>query len=221
MSLYSTFTSPDTLLTSLDCETTQSEREAIFARYSSGETRVLCNVAVLDTGLDVDVRCIADARPTHSRIRHVQCVGRGLRIADGKLDLIVLDFGGNTKRLGAITEINVRHLLKSSDESAGLDNVSEPDPNDPRSGPRNVLEKKGELIELELAAPVAREPKGEREIFYAMLAHYSRCRGYKAGLAAVNFQEMYGYFPNALLRRLAPIPPWRSRQSRSVHRRLR
>jgi hypothetical protein len=70
-----------------------------------------------------------------------------------------------------------------------------------------VLEKKGELIELELAAPVAREPKGEREIFYAMLAHYSRSRGYKAGWPAVNFQERYGYFPNALLRRLTPIPP--------------
>lgn len=54
---------------------------------------------------------------------------------------------------------------------------------------------------------MVREPKGEREIFYAMLAHYSRSRGYKAGWAAVNFQDRYGYFPNASLRRLMPIPP--------------
>jgi hypothetical protein len=58
-----------------------------------------------------------------------------------------------------------------------------------------------------LAAPMAREPKGEREICYAMQAHYSHSRGYKAGFAWLNFKERYGYFTNALLRRLAPIPP--------------
>lgn len=132
----------------VDCDTPAIEREAIFARYTAGKTRVLCNVAVLDTGLDVDVRCIIDARPTKSRMRFVQTIGRGLRTASGKDHLIVLDHAGNHTRLGLVTEINVRHLLKGADESVGPEAIHEPDPNDPRSGPRNVFEKKGELSNL-------------------------------------------------------------------------
>lgn len=75
-------------------------------------------------------------------------------------------------------------------------------------GPKNIIEREGKLIELDLAAvAVVREPKGEREIFYAMLSHYARSRGYKAGWAGLNFNDRYGYFPNTSMRRLMPIPP--------------
>lgn len=192
----------------IDCETSQDEREAIFARYTAGITRVLCNVATLDTGLDLDVRCIADARPTKSRMRHVQCVGRGLRIADGKARLVILDFAGNHTRLGAVTEINVRNLLKGKDD---LDRAVEThEPEDTTSilgGPKSVIELKGKLIELDLVAPVTVEPQGEREMFHAMLDHYARSRGYKVGWVAFNFKERFGYFPPVKMRRLTPMRP--------------
>ena len=43
------------------------------------------------TGVDLDVRCIVDAKPTKSRILFVQTIGRGLRTARGKDKLLILD----------------------------------------------------------------------------------------------------------------------------------
>ena len=51
---------------------------------------------------------LAVARPTASTALHVQMLGRGTRIADGKADCLVLDFAGNCQRLGPITAASVR-----------------------------------------------------------------------------------------------------------------
>ena len=50
----------------MDGTTPREEREAIFDRLRSGETRIIANVGVLTTGVDLDVRCIVMARPTKS-----------------------------------------------------------------------------------------------------------------------------------------------------------
>jgi DNA repair protein RadD len=75
--------------------TPRVERESIFDRFRAGETRIICNVGVLTTGVDLDVRCIVMARPTKSRILFVQMIGRGLRTAKGKDKLLILDYAGN------------------------------------------------------------------------------------------------------------------------------
>jgi helicase-like protein len=188
------------------CDSSMDERAEIFSRYTAGETRIICNVATLDTGLDLDIRCVVDARPTQSRMNFVQRIGRGLRIADGKLDFTILDHAGNHTRLGVVTEINVRHLLKGKDEPVESDAASEPDSNDPRSGAKSVFEREGTLVELDLAAHASREPKGSREVFYSMLSHYAKSRGYKVGWASVNVKERFGYFPPRT-RYLTPVPP--------------
>ncbi len=90
----------------IDCDTPMFEREEIFDRFRTSETKLICNVATLDTGIDLDVRCIIDARPTKSRIRFVQTIGRGLRAAECKDHCVILDHAGNTKRLGLVTEID-------------------------------------------------------------------------------------------------------------------
>jgi DNA repair protein RadD len=191
----------------IDCETPQDEREAIFTRYTAGATRVLVNVATLDTGLDLDVHCICDCRPTKSRVRFVQAIGRGLRIADGKKDLLILDHAGNHTRLGAVTRINVRNLLKGN-EPEEKKAIREPeDMTGTLGGPKGVHELDGKLIELDLVAKATVEPHGEREIFYSMLVHYGRSRGYKAGWATVNFFERFGHYPPAKMRSLAPMQP--------------
>src|SRR5579871_3762604 len=74
----------------MDGATSREDREAIFNRFRSGETRIICNVGVLTTGIDLDVRCIVLARPTKSRILFVQTIGRGLRTAEGKDHLLIL-----------------------------------------------------------------------------------------------------------------------------------
>ena len=51
----------------MDGTTSREDREAIFGRFRSGETRIICNVGVLTTGVDLDVRCIIVAKPTKSQ----------------------------------------------------------------------------------------------------------------------------------------------------------
>ena len=53
----------------------------------------LTNVGVLTEGFDdPGVSCIAMARPTKSESLYAQCIGRGARLAPGKVDCIILDF---------------------------------------------------------------------------------------------------------------------------------
>jgi DNA repair protein RadD len=69
----------------IDCDTAIFDREEIFDRFRANETKLICNVATLDTGIDLDVRCIIDARPTKSRIRFVQTIGPGCGRPRGRI----------------------------------------------------------------------------------------------------------------------------------------
>lgn len=89
----------------MDANTDDSEREAIFGRLKSGATRVVTNVGILGTGVDLPfVSCIIMARPTKSYNLYIQQAGRGTRTFPGKTDFILLDHAGNASRHGLITE---------------------------------------------------------------------------------------------------------------------
>jgi len=75
----------------LDARTPTLEREAIRKQFQAKELEVVCNVGVLTTGVDWDVRCIVLARPTKSEILYTQIIGRGLRTAEGKDDCLARD----------------------------------------------------------------------------------------------------------------------------------
>jgi DNA repair protein RadD len=89
----------------MDANTPVAEREEIFKRYRSGVTRIICSIGVLTAGVDEDVRCIIVARPTKSPILWVQIIGRGLRRAEGKDHLLILDHAGNSQRLDTVDKI--------------------------------------------------------------------------------------------------------------------
>ncbi len=90
----------------MDMNTPREERAAIRERFASGEVRVVCNVGVLTTGIDWDVRCISLARPTRSEILFTQIIGRALRTAPGKDYALILDHSDTTLRLGFVTDIH-------------------------------------------------------------------------------------------------------------------
>lgn len=70
-------------------------RRAVFDRYNSGETQVLVNCMVLTEGFDAPhTSCVIIGRPTLNGGLYIQCVGRGLRLSEGKTDCIVLDVAG-------------------------------------------------------------------------------------------------------------------------------
>jgi superfamily II DNA or RNA helicase len=96
----------------LDGETPQGDRDAILARLRSGETQVVCNCMVLTEGYDCsDLGCIILARPTKQMGLFRQMIGRGLRPADGKTDLVILDHSGAVYRHG-LPEDHVQWTLK-------------------------------------------------------------------------------------------------------------
>ncbi len=75
------------------------ERKATLDAFAAKQMRFIVNCAVLTEGYDApDVSCVAVARPTKSRSLYTQMVGRGLRLAAGKTDCLVLDFHGNAGR---------------------------------------------------------------------------------------------------------------------------
>jgi type I site-specific restriction endonuclease len=75
------------------------ERGAKIAAHKGGDYDVLVNVGIALEGYDDPrISCVVVARPTESSLVFQQAVGRGLRIADGKEDCLVLDICDNTKR---------------------------------------------------------------------------------------------------------------------------
>lgn len=78
-------------------EMSRTERARILDAYRDGSIRHLYNCAILTEGTDLpNTSCIAMARPTMSRALYCQMLGRGLRVARGKDDCLVLDFVGNS-----------------------------------------------------------------------------------------------------------------------------
>lgn len=73
----------------------RAERKAVYERYNSGKCLVLVNCMVLTEGFDAPLTsCVVIGRPTLNGGLYVQCVGRGLRLAPGKTDCLVLDVAG-------------------------------------------------------------------------------------------------------------------------------
>lgn len=98
-------------------QTNKLDRAAILAGFVDGNIKVLVNVSVLIEGFDAPrTDCIIMARPTKSAALYVQQAGRGLRLAEGKTDCLLLDISGNTIVFGADFD-NIRVAIpKVSDE---------------------------------------------------------------------------------------------------------
>lgn len=83
----------------------KAERSEIMDGFKTGKYNMLTNVGVATTGLDVpDIDYIVMSRPTQSPALHIQMMGRGMRIHESKENTLVLDFAGNTERLGPIND---------------------------------------------------------------------------------------------------------------------
>ncbi len=79
--------------------------DEIIRAYKNDEIHALVNNNKLTTGFDCpQIDMIGMLRATMSPGLWVQMLGRGTRPADGKDNCLVLDFAGNTKRLGPIND---------------------------------------------------------------------------------------------------------------------
>lgn len=93
------------------------ERDAAIGGILKGEFQAIVSNGVLTTGFDCpQIDCIVMLRATMSPALWVQMLGRGTRPSPGKENCLVLDFAGNTKRLGPIND-PVRPRKKGSRSS--------------------------------------------------------------------------------------------------------
>lgn len=83
----------------------EKQRDQSIKDFKLGHLRCLVNYGVLTTGFNhPGIDCIGMMRPTMSTGLWVQMVGRGMRPAPNKENCLVLDFAGNTARLGPIND---------------------------------------------------------------------------------------------------------------------
>ncbi len=91
----------------------EGDRTIELAASKKGKYRAIISVGVLTTGYDdPEIDLIVILSPTKSPVKHVQTIGRGLRVHPGKDHCLVLDFAGNTARLGPINDIKIRSKVK-------------------------------------------------------------------------------------------------------------
>ncbi len=93
--------------------------------FKNGKVRVLVNVSQLSIGFDCpEVDCIVVARPTMSPALHVQILGRGIRICEGKKDCLFLDLVGNYLRHGLPSNPKVRKPKEKQEEKEAKEKES-------------------------------------------------------------------------------------------------
>lgn len=87
--------------------TPKAQRKKIVEEFKCGQIKCLINIDVLTTGFNCrDLDMIVMLRPTGSPSLYVQMVGRGMRVAAGKTDCLLLDFSANVVRHGPIDAVD-------------------------------------------------------------------------------------------------------------------
>lgn len=87
------------------------ERASILNDFENGDIKVLVNVSTMTTGVDIpQIDCLILARPTKSKILFHQCVGRGLRLYEGKESCLILDIVDNYSKHNLLSCKNVFDL---------------------------------------------------------------------------------------------------------------
>lgn len=201
----------------MDATTTPADREQTRKRFAAGDLKVVCNVGVLTTGVDWDVRCIIMARPTKSEILYTQIIGRGLRTAPGKDHLIILDHSDTSLKLGFVTDIHHDklhdgRLSRSQDERER----EKPKPIEcpecsyvrapsvracPSCGYVPVMVSRVETVDGELKDLAAQRKANrgdwpEKIAFMAQLKAYAIQTGKKDGWCAHKYKAKFGVWPN-------------------------
>ncbi len=107
-----------------------------LAAFSAGRIRILCTVAMLTEGWDCpQTDCLVMCRPTLSATLYVQMTGRGLRIASGKRDCLLLDLSGNVMRHGSPNAPCERAAAHAFDNMTGMSGSVARDDKNPRFCP--------------------------------------------------------------------------------------
>jgi DNA repair protein RadD len=206
----------------MDAYTERADRNHMKAAFEHGDIKVICNVGVLTTGIDWDVRCLIMARPTKSEILYVQMIGRGLRTASGKTDCTIFDHADNAIRLGFVTDIHHTELNTGKKENGVEQKKAKPKL--PKECPSctfmkpvgvhkcpncgfepvkvsNVQTIDGELVEYTGGKQRMKKREythAEKQLWYSGFLYIEKEKGYKPGWAAWQYKSKLKVWPRGL-----------------------
>ena len=90
----------------IDSKTPAMERQQDIEAFKKGDIQVLVNVDIFSEGFDCpDVEFVQLARPTLSLAKYLQMVGRGLRVAKGKMNCVIIDNVGLYRVFGLPSQV--------------------------------------------------------------------------------------------------------------------
>ena len=90
----------------IDSKTPATERQQDVEAFKKGDIQVLVNVDIFSEGFDCpDVEFVQLARPTLSLAKYLQMVGRGLRVAKGKKNCVIIDNVGLYRVFGLPSQV--------------------------------------------------------------------------------------------------------------------
>ena len=90
----------------IDSKTPAAERQQDIEAFKKGDIQVLVNVDIFSEGFDCpDVEFVQLARPTLSLAKFLQMVGRGLRVAKGKKNCVIIDNVGLYRVFGLPSQV--------------------------------------------------------------------------------------------------------------------
>ncbi len=203
----------------VDGGTPDHEREKIFGRLISGETKIVGNVDLATYGFDMpSLECLIVAKPTASLCLHIQIIGRAMRCFPGKREALILDHAGNFLRHGRVTrrlEYSLTEAVKPVDEDLGLvvcDQcqrmvsskrktcpecgaiLPEPTPSPGLGGKRGLPKTQaGELVSFEDA--MAEIERNDKERYFLEMIQVAKEKGYAVGWAAWQVKHKFGSMP--------------------------
>ena len=90
----------------IDSKTPATERQQDIEAFKKGDIQVLVNVDIFSEEFDCpDVEFVQLARPTLSLAKYLQMVGRGLRVAKGKKNCVIIDNVGLYRVFGLPSQV--------------------------------------------------------------------------------------------------------------------
>lgn len=180
-------------------ESASEERTGALERLRNGELDLVVNCQLWVAGVDCpNIGCVILLAPTKSVTKYLQSIGRGLRTAPGKQELVVLDHAGNAFTHGLPTEPRewtlegAKRRAKAADEVEPVRQcercyfVHAPAPVCPACGHvhpvkvSKLQQKAGELAELVEVKREKRREVGKARTISDLLA-IAEQRGYQRG----------------------------------------
>lgn len=211
----------------LDGTTPTETRNQILAQFKRGEVQVLVNCQILTEGVDVpNISCVILARPTKSLPMYMQMIGRGMRMIEGKKDMVLLDHAGCVYEHGFVHEITEWELKETNKTENPREKKRKEKNSKPITCPMcchvytgtlkcpncgNIPEikqfgKEVEYIDAQLGEICFATRKATPEKFtaetkhewYCQLHHYADTKGYRWEWADHKYREKFGVWPRGV-----------------------